>query len=421
MIPDNAELLKEVQKTCIHTYPKLLDTSRAPDVGGPGGSTEVSFKPDVEEEANAYYERIYSGEISVDDMIERLKMFSQSKNPREQDVFACMIHNLFDEYHFFPKYPDKELSITSVLFGLLVQNHLVSYVSLGIALRCVLDALRNPLGSKMFNFGLQAVMQFQGRLSEWPQFCASLLQITQLQQANPDLARFIAASLQSAQVQQQQQQGDVDLPNQATQQQQPQPQPPQQQRPMDVGSAEGIPVFTAIHVPDVPKPVEGIAYETPAEDTQDKILFIINNIARNNMEDKSSELVKILDASSYKWFSNYLVVKRVSLEPNYHDLYLLLIDSLNSTLLYQHVLRETYANIQVLLNSEKTVSSSSERSLLKNLGSWLGGMTLARNKPIRHKHIALKVCILLFPCYSSSQLILITFRIFCLKDMTAID
>ncbi|KAI7885612.1 Not1-domain-containing protein [Lichtheimia hyalospora FSU 10163] len=402
MVPDNAELLKEVQKTCIHTYPKLLDTSRAPDVGGPSGSTEVSFKPDVEEEANAYYERIYSGEISVDDMIERLKMFSQSKNPREQDVFACMIHNLFDEYHFFPKYPDKELSITSVFFGLLVQNHLVSYVSLGVALRCVLDALRNPIGSKMFNFGLQALMQFQGRLAEWPQFCASLLQITQLQQANPDLARFIAASLQTAQVQQPNDAiASSDLPNQATQQQQ----QPQQQRQMDAGNAERVPVFTAIHVPDVPKSVDGITYETPAEDTQDKILFIINNIARNNMQDKSSELVKILDASSYKWFSNYLVVKRVSLEPNYHDLYLLLIDSLNSTLLYQHVLRETYANIQVLLNSEKTVSSSSERSLLKNLGSWLGGMTLARNKPIRHKHIALKD--LLLEGYDNNRLIVV--------------
>jgi CCR4-NOT transcription complex subunit 1 len=28
-----------------------------------------------------------------------------------------MIHNLFDEYRFFPKYPDKELKITAVLFG----------------------------------------------------------------------------------------------------------------------------------------------------------------------------------------------------------------------------------------------------------------------------------------------------------------
>lgn len=28
-----------------------------------------------------------------------------------------MIHNLFDEYRFFSKYPEKELRITGILFG----------------------------------------------------------------------------------------------------------------------------------------------------------------------------------------------------------------------------------------------------------------------------------------------------------------
>ena len=36
-----------------------------------------------------------------------LKKFKSSANQREQEVFACMIHNLFDEYRFFPRYPDK--------------------------------------------------------------------------------------------------------------------------------------------------------------------------------------------------------------------------------------------------------------------------------------------------------------------------
>jgi len=37
---------------------------------------------------------------------------------------------------------------------------------------------------------------------------------------------------------------------------------------------------------------------------------------------------------------------------------------------------------QVLLRSDKGVSNFSDRSLLKNLGHWLGLMTLAKNKPI---------------------------------------
>ena len=140
----------------------------------------------AEEEANAYFQRVYAGEISVDGLIEVrhtaasgaacssclhyfmtfqpapavplhvwwcetvmasatqgclsptartmlpplaatvtppaaaaaataaqvLKGFKNSTLGREQEVFACMVHNLFDEYRFFPKYPDKELHTT---------------------------------------------------------------------------------------------------------------------------------------------------------------------------------------------------------------------------------------------------------------------------------------------------------------------
>jgi CCR4-NOT transcription complex subunit 1 len=32
-------------------------------------------------------------------------------------IFNCMIANLFEEYKFFPKYPDKQLKLAAVLFG----------------------------------------------------------------------------------------------------------------------------------------------------------------------------------------------------------------------------------------------------------------------------------------------------------------
>lgn len=39
--------------------------------------------------------------------------------------------------------------------------------------------------------------------------------------------------------------------------------------------------------------------------------------------------------------------------------------------------------IQALLGSELIKTSSEERSLLKNLGSWLGKITIGRNKVLR--------------------------------------
>eukprot|EP01102_Stenamoeba_stenopodia_P006983 TRINITY_DN1952_c0_g1_i4.p1 TRINITY_DN1952_c0_g1~~TRINITY_DN1952_c0_g1_i4.p1 ORF type:complete len:1011 (-),score=209.50 TRINITY_DN1952_c0_g1_i4:491-3523(-) len=138
------------------------------------------FPPDIEEEANSLFGKIYTGKLTIDDAINLLKSFKVSKNPREQEIFACMIHNLLDEYRFFPKYPDKELRITGVLFGSMIQHQLVSYVPLGIALRYVLDALRKPPNTKFFRFGLYALDQFKTRLVEWPQYCAQIYNIPHL-------------------------------------------------------------------------------------------------------------------------------------------------------------------------------------------------------------------------------------------------
>lgn len=378
LTPQSAAALKEVHNVCLQTYPKLMNVRTQATPGSTGA--EVSFKPDVEEEANLYYERIYNDELSVENMIDLLKRLSTSQNAREQDVFACMIHNLFDEYSFFPKYPDKELSTTSILFGSIIQHRLVSYVPLGIALRYVLDALRNPLGSKMFTFGVQALRQFQSRLSEWPQYCSHLLQIPDLVQSQPDLIQYI----QNAML------GNNSMEKMADSN-------PQQFEPKPVS-------FTSVHVPPLPK-VDNLVYSEPASAVQDKILFIINNVAQNNVNSKVTELRQVLEPSSFEWFSNYLIVKRVSSEPNYHELYVLVLDSIDSDLLTSHVLCETYSNILILLNSEKTVSNSSERALLKNLGSWLGRLTLAKNKPILHKNIAFKN--LLLEGYDTQRLIVI--------------
>jgi CCR4-NOT transcription complex subunit 1 len=72
---------------------------------GPGGLQAEVFAPDIEEEANAYFQKIYTSQQSIEEVVQMLQGFKTSAKPREQEIFACMIHNLFDEYRFFPKYP----------------------------------------------------------------------------------------------------------------------------------------------------------------------------------------------------------------------------------------------------------------------------------------------------------------------------
>ncbi|KAI8375479.1 CCR4-Not complex component, Not1-domain-containing protein [Blakeslea trispora] len=381
--PHFTNVIKEIHNRCLQTFPKIIDM-KAQAMSATAGA-EVSFKPEIEEEANMYYERIYSGEMSMDAMIELLKRLSASKDARDQDIYACMIHNLFDEYSFFPKYPEKELSITSKLFGLLIQHQIISYAPLGIALRYVLDALRNPVGSKMFNFGVQALEQFQSRLADWPQYCSHLLQIPHFVHSQPKLVALIQQILAGQQLNHNEdltdQQGDSNGHTTNTN-------PP-------------IP-FTCVHVPSL-KQTDEIAYSEPPSSVKDKVLFTVNNVALNNLETKVNDLKEALQPTSFKWFSNYLVVKRISSELNNHELYVLMLDLFDSKLLHLHVLNETFANILVLLNSDKAVANSSERALLKNLGSWLGRITLAKNKPILHKYIALKE--LLLEGYDTQRLI----------------
>ena len=444
---------------------------------------------EIEEEANAYFQKIYTSDITIPEVIQLLKRFKTSSDNREQEIFRCMIHNLFDEYRFFHKYPDKELQVTGRLFGALIQHQLVSSITLGIALRYVLEALRKDPeqvggNEKMFRFGKIALDQFRARLSEWPQYCSHLIQIPHLSSHCPDVfmeaQRAIVSPIPQsagaplsgpspnlvagASVQGSSMLMGTSLSNptsansnigppstplygyQPNPQQQVQMPPPPLQRPQGPPSAETLDAFPRTMEPQLmqrpqsapmttpnmsPRPadlaqqmsslslqpssadqsdnsekkmseiermtlvnVEVPNAVMPPENIRDQIHFIVNNIAKQNAEEKSLELKNILLADYYNWFANYLVVKRISTQPNLHSLYAQVLDVIESSPLLKTVMLSVYHNVTKLLQSPKIISSSTERSLLRNLGSWLGQMTLARNKALLHRRINLKELVL---------------------------
>lgn len=152
----------------------------------------------------------------------------------------------------------------------------------------------------------------------------------------------------------------------------------------------------------------------PTQGVQDRIMFIINNLADDNFTAKLDELRSIFHAEHSAWLAAYLVGKRVCIEPNYHGLYIrFLFSGLAGSSgmhgvkerLLEWILYETYSAIGVLLEKEKTVTSSEERSVLKNLGTWLGAITLARNVPILRANLAVKE--LLLEGYDVGRLIVV--------------
>lgn len=486
------DLLEEMKR--IHSAAVRVNHPRLISVGASEQAASERFSSDIEEEANSYFRNIYAGDLPIESVVKMLEQFKESRIKRDQEIFACMIQSLFDEYRFFPKYPERELRITAILFGSLIKHQLVSSLTLGIALRYVLDALRKPLDSRMFSFGLAALEKFRDRLVEWPQYCNHILQISHMREAHGGLVEFIERALarlssepnaghtltpsetqtSSAQTSSvvptvsisenmevseafsQMVSGSSDPQQQQTLQlQHIQSQPsslhdekiksssmtalsytkpfvsvpnlqlqhsastnqlfevantqkvsqPSQPGAFQVAPSPGFPRSTptrsgggfghALNIETLVAAAErrDIQIEAPSSDVQDKIAFIINNISSANLDTKAKEFMEVLKEQYYPWFAQYMVMKRASIEPNFHDTYLKFLDKINSRVLHKEVVKATYENCKVLLRSDLIKSSSEERSLLKNLGSWLGKLTIGRNQALRAIEIDPKLLI----------------------------
>lgn len=431
-------------------------------LSGGDGSTYTAEM--IEEQANAYFQQIYTSEQNINDVVAMLKRFQSSRDERERQIFYCMIHNLFDEYRFFPRYPEMELRITGVLFGKLIEHQVLPSNFLQTALRSVLESLREPVNSKFFFFGACALQQFVPRLRELPAYCTNLSQIPHLQHALPEIMRQVnqvtraisvsgpsldasagsssALSLSSAlpplgsaveRDDTMRLNSSVSLFGAGS--------PPSItsgakaqddigiQIPSSILSRSAGPSLTSPSLnapagspppPAVPAPElrvdhifhdsskvdENEVIEQPDENLKDRIHFIVNNMSISNLEAKIPEVRKLLLPPYHGWLANYLVVKRISTQPNYHTVYLIFIEKLMRPELECEILKRTFQNARKLLTSGTITTNSQQRSLLKNLGSWLGVFTLARNKPLLQRDLDLKE--LLYVGYETGHLIAVT-------------
>lgn len=464
--PSVVSQVKALYDQCAAAYPALTSAS----------------SHEIEETANEYFKKIYTSQQTIPEIIATLQRFKTSSDQSERAIFSCMIDNLFDEYRFFHKYPEKELHTTGVLFGALVEHQLVSGPKLGSALRCVLDALRKPpfAGSngKMFRFGLYALGQFKGRLHKWPQYRSHILQIAHLRTQAAELvaeieaqmpggaasggsgesgaasgapavgttvpATTVAASGAATSSAPAGQAGNTTtLENGGTSAGLPSPpRPIRHSGTMPAadarmapgssaysgvsGASSGVagaavaagaaamagaapaghparPVRTATATAELEAMLSGPDSAPPDEATMDRIHFIINNVTPQNVDEKLRDLNAALKPEIYIWFGNYLVVKRVATQPNFHVVYRTMLNKMGRKRLITIVLQCTVLNVRKLLASDKIKTSAQERSLLKNLGMWLGKLTVAQDKPLLLKYIDLKE--MLLEAYETGRLI----------------
>jgi CCR4-NOT transcription complex subunit 1 len=128
---------------------------------------------------------------------------------------------------------------------------------------------------------------------------------------------------------------------------------------------------------------------TPSSVVQDRINFLVSNTDPNNIETNAQELASLVKPEIYPFFADYMVVRRISLEPNNHKMYLTLLSKFDDPVLDRCIRLAAIKACRRVIASDSVRNASNERSLLKALGSWLGIITLAKNIPILARELDL--------------------------------
>lgn len=381
------ENLTPVQRICIQTYPRLINYGEGfDDIIDANGENGNALPEAIDRQMQELFGRMYHEELSLREMLELMRRYKYSREATEQDLFACMVHGLIDEYHCYHEYPLEALTKTAVMFGGIINFQLVDGITLKVGLGMILEAVReHDVHDPMYKFGVEAIEQLISRLSEWAGFCHLLLQIPSLHgtpifQKAEEVLREQGPQARDAEV--------AGLANGNLE---------------DAATADGAPQrFRSVNVAP---PLRPELYQEPDEQVQDKILFVLNNVSDQNLDEKLQDLTDVLRDQHHQWFASYLVEERAKLQPNFQPLYLDLLGRIGSKVLWSEVLRETYVSASRLLNSEATLNSSMDRGYLKNLGAWLGSLTIAKDKPVKHKDVYFKG--LLLEGYDSQRLTIV--------------
>lgn len=355
---DDIRRFKSLRTDILIQHPRLLNFR--PHSKEEQGFGVAKYSKEANTQVDEMYQHMYGGDLKLDDVVEELRTRQKSDDQRDQELFACAMHSLFDEIKFVKSYPARELTMTGILFGAIIDGRLVKDTPAFVATRYVLDACKSspmPPNDALYQFGINALCILRNSLVDFPGLCRELIEIPALHEQHPGLVQEIMAALTERQ--------ELDLQG-------------------------GVKLaFPALRLPILIEEGDDEFVE-PEPRKRDGIMFIINNIAESNFDAKIKDLQKLFEDQHSRWFAHYFIDLRVSLESNRHEMYMRIMESLGSAVFERHVLWETYRKARDLLNSEATINSAAERVSLKTIALWLGRITLARNKPIRMRELSIK-------------------------------
>lgn len=376
--------LKEMLKTVVECARGLL------------ASTDSLFPEDVEKEATQFFLKMYS-EGTTANAIHTIETMLKSPNPRDKQLYACVVNILFEESLAISCYPHAELTLFAELYGQMIARELLPPNQQQRAWGLLLPLIARPTNFAVEEYSVIVLEQIKPRLADWPQYARALRHIKDLDFRVPGIMAAINRAFKTEEAAKK----DGEHPESPTS-----PNagakassPAAEGGKPGAGGANGASPSTEadksssapmLHTHDIGTLLTNRNVTSPPRVIQEQINFLIGNTDVHNIDNNARDLAQLLRPEYYEYFAEYLVVKRAALEPNYHAMYLDLISKLHLKELDRALRVATIAAVKRLLASDKIRTESSERILLRSLGAWLGSITLEKSIPILHQDLCFK-------------------------------
>ena len=390
---------QQQQQQPVQSNLRLNSPQIASDMSGSGGDYSKEIEEEVEKCIQGLFKSTPGGQgLSVDEFISILAKFKESPEKKDKDFYNYALKYIIEGVSCLYGLDEMQFHIMSTVWGLLVDRDVLSSQMLNNCLKMLIQLMSKSIDSRFYIFALKVLDMCKNKLKDYANFSQCLMQLPTYQALPRLLKEYVEYGARGllppgspatfAQI------SSVTPPISSNQTMQmlntnPLLNPNANLKP-SIANTTNIDTLLVANDSDMANkpPVP------PPELVQDKVGFIFNNLSLSNMQIKSDELRDVIKEDHWEWLAHYLVVKRVSIEPNFHTLYSQFIDTLKKELLNSFILAETFRSIKILLRSDKNDQKFHDRALLKNLGSWLGLVTLTKNKPILHRDIDLKSLII---------------------------
>ena len=399
---DTSKLSQKTKKYCQEIYQNIFDLFEELQLN----SNNIE---EIDKESHQILNSMFKGEITVDNVIDKLISYGNSQNQKENQINQFLLYIIFDEYHFYYQYPEKEIKKAGELFGKILNNNLLEGIFVPIALKFILEGLKLGKGT-LYTFGTVALSQFIGKIAKWPNFMNSLIDIPEIKNEK-DLYQKLLKQFNESKKK------EKGMNSECSRGEEGESLLESGDKNIDIATGREYSLDKddknnskkydklknklsgpAISFENISKINTSENQNQISEEIINKIKFIFGTPNKSNLQDKLKDLKSIFkEEKIIKWFSQYFVNFLITTEnipnfPKYYEIF----DQLKNKELHKEIIKATIKSvIKNASNNYDTINSENKsKETLKNLGMWLGEYKISKERPILAKDLDFKTLIM---------------------------